>query len=29
VLYSQNSFDDITRNVSVYGVKFEPPTVVP
>ena len=29
VLYSQNSFDNLAGNVSVYGVKFEPPTVVP
>jgi hypothetical protein len=29
VLYSLNSFDDVTKNVALYGVKFEPPDVVP
>ena len=29
VLYSVNSFDDVSKNVSLYGVKFEPPAVVP
>ena len=29
MLYSVSSFDDLTKNVSLYGVKFESPTVVP
>lgn len=29
VLYSVSSFDDLTKNVSLYGVKFESPTVAP
>jgi hypothetical protein len=29
VLYSVSSFDDLTKNVSLYGVKFEPPSGVP
>jgi hypothetical protein len=29
VLYSVSNFDDLTKNVSLYGVKFESPTVVP
>lgn len=27
MLYSLNSFDDVTANPGLYGVKFEPPTV--